>query len=222
MEGYSQQLKDQSRALSRYSKDKNILEVGFNAGHSSETFLLSNDVSNITSVDRRTLLLQDRLLFFEEKFSNRIKLIVEDSLTALEKLNESGNVYDLIFVDGNHSYEYAKKDLLNSRNLSDKNTIILMDDVNGQDVKRAWNELIQDKLLEEIEIIEFDLTQNVRYVRAMGAGRFLFDENSEQKIKKVVIIPTYNESENIKFLLDKLVDLNLNCLIIDDDSRRYR
>ena len=72
--------------------------------------------------------------------------------------------------------EYAKKDLLNSRNLSDKNTIILMDDVNGQDVKRAWNELIQDKLLEEIEIIEFDLTQNVRYVRAMGAGRFLFDE----------------------------------------------
>jgi hypothetical protein len=36
--------------------------------------------------------------------------------------------------------------------------------------------LIQDKLLEEVEIIEFDLTQNVRYVRAMGAGRFLFDE----------------------------------------------
>ena len=44
-----------------------------------------------------------------KKKANRIKLIVEDSLTALEKLNESGNVYDLIFVDGNHSYEYAKK-----------------------------------------------------------------------------------------------------------------
>ena len=178
MEGYSQQLKDQSRALSRYSKDKkNILEVGFNAGHSSETFLLSNDVSNITSVDiGEHFYYKIGYYFLKKKFSNRIKLIVEDSLTALEKLNESGNVYDLIFVDGNHSYEYAKKDLLNSRNLSDKNTIILMDDVNGQDVKRAWNELIQDKLLEEIEIIEFDLTQNVRYVRAMGAGRFLFDE----------------------------------------------
>ena len=47
---------------------------------------------------------------------------------------------------------------------------------------------------------------------------FYLMKNSEQKIKKVVIIPTYNESENIKFLLDKLVDLNLNCLIIDDGS----
>ena len=77
--------------------------------------------------------------------------------------------------------------------------------------------MIQDKLLEEIEIIEFDLTQNVRYVRAIGAVRFYLMKNSEQKIKKVVIIPTYNEV-NIKFLLDKLVDLNLNCLIIDDGS----
>ena len=34
----------------------------------------------------------------------------------------------------------------------------------------------------------------------------------------LVIIPTYNESENISTLLDQLTDLDVDVLIIDDNS----
>ena len=34
----------------------------------------------------------------------------------------------------------------------------------------------------------------------------------------VVIIPTYNESKNINILLDLLVNLNIDILIVDDNS----
>jgi len=36
---------------------------------------------------------------------------------------------DLVFIDGGHDYEIAKKDLENCRPLSDHDTIVIMDDV---------------------------------------------------------------------------------------------
>jgi len=48
-EGFSQQIPRQTKILKKYAcrkKVKNILEIGFNAGHSAEIFLSSNvDVS---------------------------------------------------------------------------------------------------------------------------------------------------------------------------------
>jgi len=51
-EGYSTQSIQQKQKLIEYSKDaNNILEIGFNAGHSAELFLSSSPTSKVTSVD---------------------------------------------------------------------------------------------------------------------------------------------------------------------------
>lgn len=40
-----------------------------------------------------------------------VRLIMGDSSTVLPKLHESGEKYDLVFIDGNHTYSDVKKDL---------------------------------------------------------------------------------------------------------------
>ena len=51
-EGHSGELSEETALLEAYSKTaKNIFEIGFNAGHSSETFLKANSNSNVVSVD---------------------------------------------------------------------------------------------------------------------------------------------------------------------------
>ena len=59
-----------------------------------------------------------------------ITLIEGDSLETVPKyINKNNNKkFDLIFIDGGHTYEIAKKDLINCKNLAHPQTIIIMDD----------------------------------------------------------------------------------------------
>ena len=60
--------------------------------------------------------------------------------------------FDLIYIDGNHLYEFVLKDILNSINCLNKNGIIVCDDFNSKGwwkdgVTKAVNEIIQKKKL---------------------------------------------------------------------------
>lgn len=92
---------------------KNMLEIGFNAGHSSCIVLtLLNDVT----IDSTDIGLHDITIpnskIVKEKFGDRFNFTLIDS----KKLTPVVGKYDFVFIDGDHSYpgvsadfDFAKK-----------------------------------------------------------------------------------------------------------------
>lgn len=100
-------------------KPKNILEIGTHMGHSS-LIMLGLSGANIVSVDIGiewcgTGDLETAQRVLSENFPNRFLSIIGDSTDRLtiNKVKEVSKDYkfDFIFIDGNHTYGYCKKDI---------------------------------------------------------------------------------------------------------------
>jgi predicted O-methyltransferase YrrM len=170
LEGHTQENTDQTEYLKNLSIDKkNILEIGFNAGHSAETFLSSNNYSKITSIDEASHDYIDYgYSYLSRKFRNRLRLFKIDSAEILTAIG-SGEIFDLIFIDGYHSYEYAKMDMLNCKNFSNDKTVLVLDDYDDPNLSKAWDELVKVGIVNEIEIIRYGKHPS----KSMGIGEYL-------------------------------------------------
>ena len=124
----------QIRDLIGVSKDssiKNILEIGFNAGHSACTFLSNNITVNVVSFD---LGIHDYIPkakeYIDETYPTRHSLILGDSTQTIPKyiIDNPDKKFDVIFIDGGHEYEVANADLENCAKLAHTDTIVLLDD----------------------------------------------------------------------------------------------
>ena len=157
---------EQKKDIINIIKTKNpeyILEIGFNAGHSSELFL-ENSNAYIYSFDIGAHFheyLKYGKLFLNNKFPNRHTLVFGNSRETIPRFNNNNNIkFDIIFIDGGHDYEVAYDDLMNCRNLATEDTIVIMDDIISNDInppeytigpKKAWLNLIKNNLLVEIK-----------------------------------------------------------------------
>ncbi len=169
-EGYSQECPNQVEELKNIVKQysiKNIMEIGFNAGHSAEVFLSTNSDITLTSFDIGT---HDYLAvgkeYIDQQFPNRHTLVLGDSTISIPEFSSKNHdvTYDLIFIDGCHLEEYARKDLINSFKLAHKDTIVIMDDTvtnpayihmyNPYPLK-VWDEAINNNLVKEIQRKDF-------------------------------------------------------------------
>lgn len=145
-EGFSQEITKQVHFLKNIVNNENIfnvMEIGFNAGHSADLFLSSNKNINLVSFD-----LGDHSYvkigkeYIDKKFPNRHKLILGDSLiTVPEYIKKNNNKFDIIFIDGGHEYKNAKGDLLNCKMLAHEKTIVIMDDTVKK--KRRWDDTVK-------------------------------------------------------------------------------
>ena len=183
-EGYIEQVPEQVQILKELvnnNKIKNILEIGFNAGHSSCLFLENNKQCNVVSFDIGT---HDYVnigkQYIDITYPNRHELIIGDSKIALPiYINTNNDIkMDLIFIDGAHDYQTSAEDLLNCRKLAHNETILIMDDtiINNDDniadwnigPNKAWNKLIEHDLIEETQSYVFS------FGRGMSLGKYLF------------------------------------------------
>ena len=163
-EGFTQQNPWQVDDLTLVAKEaKQILEIGFNAGHSSELFLNLNSEITVVSFD---LGIYDSVLvgkeYIDKKFPGRHTLILGDSTQTVPKYSqENPNMkFDFIFIDGGHEYSIAKADLDNCRVLADNNTIVAIDDTiftsydwmhfYNKGPTKAWIEGINSGLVKQI------------------------------------------------------------------------
>ena len=165
IEGYSQQVQPQVNDLIQLTKSsniKNILEIGFNAGHSAEVFLHNNNHIKLTSFDLGShAYVHHAKEYIDAAFPNRHDLVLGDSTVTLPEFikHKTGTTFDVIFVDGGHDYEVAKADLENCFHLSHKHTIVILDDTmytQGWDQlytigpTKTWVEHLQEKKIFEL------------------------------------------------------------------------
>lgn len=115
------------------------LEIGFNLGYGANLLLSVDNNSNFCGVDiGYHAYINSAAKIVKEDFPDRnFELIIEDSKSALKKLHKNGRKFNLIHVDGSHSYEDVKEDLKNSNNLLEINGILILDDVSGDGVAKS-------------------------------------------------------------------------------------
>ena len=135
-EGYSQQVPQQVEDLINIVKNinkpiVNVMEIGFNAGHSAEVLLSSSDNLKLTSFDlgRHHYVLSAKE-YIDMHYPNKHTLVLGDSTVTIPNYikNNKDAQFDFIFIDGGHDYAIARADMENCYHLSHKDTIVALDD----------------------------------------------------------------------------------------------
>ncbi len=132
-EGYCELEQSQVKDLILLSNTPgiNVMEIGFNAGHSAEVFLKNNSTLTLTSFDlgshNYVLIAKE---YIDLTYPNRHTLIIGDSTITVPKYikNNKNTKFDIIFIDGGHDYKIANTDLTNCMKLAHNDTIVIIDD----------------------------------------------------------------------------------------------
>jgi hypothetical protein len=181
-EGYSQQVPNQVKDLINLTSGSNIniMEIGFNAGHSAEVFLQNNPSLMLTSFDLGSHeYVYTAKEYIDTNYPNRHTLILGDSTISIPKFinNNPDKTFDLIFIDGGHDYPIANADLENCRQLANKDTIVIMDDTsyihewqNGHTFgpTKTWIEHLNNGTVIEINKVDYEPG------RGMSWGKYVF------------------------------------------------
>jgi len=163
---------------------RSVLEIGFNAGHSSYVFLEARPDVRVVSFDLgEHSYVSAAKDFIDKKFPGRHELVLGDSTVTVPRYRAENHEarFDLAFVDGGHEYEVASADLRNCRMLMARDSLVVMDDLLGWKTwgigpAKAWAEVCSEGLVTAIELVQDG--QPVESVRrkaataAWGLGRY--------------------------------------------------
>lgn len=136
-------------------KASNILEIGFNAGHSALLLLESNPHVNYTGIDINMHEYTNKAVeIMKDNYSNRFRFISGDSTQILKS---KIGFFDLIIIDGDHSISGVYSDFVNSLNQSARGrTIIIFDDTNIPHINNFVHKLIKLKLIKPLKFSTLD------------------------------------------------------------------
>ena len=133
----------------------NILEIGFNAGHSNMIFLQINPNLEILNFDicshKYTKKCHD---YLSKKYNT--KLIEGDSLKTIPDYLVT-KTYSLIHIDGGHGEINAFHDVVNCKKFATKDTLLVVDDTNFPQISGILMYLMRMDFIKEAKYRQYDL-----------------------------------------------------------------
>lgn len=156
---------------------KCILDLGFNAGHSSESFLRFFPNATVVSFDIGThSYVKPAKEVIDRVYPGRHTLVLGDSNLTIPAF-EAPCPFDVIFIDGGHHYDTVKTDIKNCKRLAHDQTLVLIDDtVRKPEWNQKYNKGPTQAWLEAIsnqEIIELGF-EDYAWGRGMSWGKYRF------------------------------------------------
>lgn len=133
------------------SSSTNIMEIGFNAGHSALLFLIANSSSNIIIFDichhRYVVPCFD---YLNEHFPNRLSMFSGDSTLTVPKFHKDNPAqkFDLIHVDGCHHTHIANRDFFNSYKMA--SNYIIFDDTTIPQINSLFDAYLKLDIIREV------------------------------------------------------------------------
>jgi predicted O-methyltransferase YrrM len=182
LEGYSaQEPKEVADLVSIVRTDfvKDVMEIGFNSGHSAYIFLKANPNVHVTSFD---IGVHDYVKYAKDiidtLFPGRHTLILGDSLETIPKFADENpdKKFNLLFIDGYHYGEHPSRDLQNCRRIAAEKHIVAIDDTvyhSGWeasytiDPTKAWIDAVDKDFITEIR------RQSYRHGRGLSWGSYV-------------------------------------------------
>jgi predicted O-methyltransferase YrrM len=162
-EGYADIPKQLEELIQLTSRPNiSIMEIGFNAGHSTMLMLLGRDKSplDFTIFDiGHHAYTKPCLNYIKSKFSHiNFEYIEGDSIVSMPKWIEDNNaeigLYDIIHIDGGHSDECISNDMKNANILVKRGGIVIIDDTNSPIINRYVNLYLSTDEYSEMNVLQ--------------------------------------------------------------------
>lgn len=119
-----------------------VAEIGFNTGHSTSAFLAANPDVHVTSFDigEHEYIAQAKERI-DMQYPARHTLVLGDSRETVPEY--AGESFDLLFIDGGHSYTTALSDISNGQRITREGATVIVDDLvpyrrSGIGPSKAW------------------------------------------------------------------------------------
>ncbi len=155
---------------------KNVLEIGFLAGHSANLFLKLNKDIKVTSIDQLHLQsVRPGLEWININYPNRHTFIKGESSDILSK-DVVKDKFDCILIDGSFKFDDVHQDIILCKKYSHKNTILIVNSViKNKSLEKywtvgpttAWNKLLN---IHVSQIKQLDISSG----NSIVVGKYIF------------------------------------------------
>lgn len=133
----------------------NVMEIGFNAGHSSLLYLLANPNSKLTIFDLFDHKYTEPCFrYLQEVFPGRLRAFPGDSVETVYNFIQShpDEKFDLIHIDGCHEPKIANKDFFHSFRLA--SSILIWDDTQISSLNDLFEDYMQEGYIQEVKLYD--------------------------------------------------------------------
>ena len=129
-----------------------ILEIGFNAGHSALLYLIANPYSKIHFFDLGEHQYSRGCFdYLNKTFPGRLSVTWGDSTVTIPQYPP--RLFDFIHIDGGHTRFIAESDFHNCRAFANKDTYLMIDDYDGNCLHTFCNQLIKYNKIHIIHLL---------------------------------------------------------------------